>query len=121
MRSCCLGVIAVLFLANPALANSGSSRAAADAALAAAASGAPTDAAAISLEQHFTTNALDSDLQFSDFYTDLRGSMTHMWTAPSSQGVEQRFDRIACDHMSGLCFVRSHMTAGQDGFRNASS
>jgi hypothetical protein len=30
------------------------------------------------------------------------------------------FDRIACDHMSGLC-VRSHMTAGQDGFRDASS
>ena len=44
----------------------------------------------------------------------------HMWTAPSSQGVEQLFDRIACDHMSGLC-VRSPMTAGQDGFRRAGS
>jgi hypothetical protein len=46
--------------------------------------------------------------------------MFHMWTAPSSQGVLQCFDQIACVHMSGL-FVRSHMNAGQDGFRDASS
>ncbi len=26
----------------------------------------------------------------------------HMWTAPSSQGVLQCFDQIACVHMSGL-------------------
>ena len=26
----------------------------------------------------------------------------HMWTAPSSQGVGQCFDQIACVHMSGL-------------------
>ena len=32
----------------------------------------------------------------------------------------QRADRIACDHMSGL-LVRSHMTAGLDGFRDVSS
>ena len=44
----------------------------------------------------------------------------HMWTAPSSQGVLQCFDQIACVHMSGL-FVRSHMNAGQDGFRDKSS
>ena len=44
----------------------------------------------------------------------------HMWTAPSSQGVLQCFDQIACAHMSGL-FVRSHMNAGQDGFRDKSS
>jgi hypothetical protein len=44
----------------------------------------------------------------------------HMWTAPSSQGVLQCFDQIACVHMSGL-FVRSHMNAGQDGFRDESS
>jgi hypothetical protein len=25
-----------------------------------------------------------------------------MWTAPSSQGVSQTFDQIACVHMSGL-------------------
>jgi hypothetical protein len=43
-----------------------------------------------------------------------------MWTAPSSQGVLQCFDQIACVHMSGL-FLRSHMNAGQDGFRNESS
>ena len=30
------------------------------------------------------------------------------------------FDRIARDHMSGLG-ARSHMTAGQDGFRDACS
>ncbi len=47
-------------------------------------------------------------------------SISHMWTAPASQDCGQIFDRIACDHMSGLC-VRSHMTAGQDGFRDASS
>src|SRR3954454_21875192 len=29
-------------------------------------------------------------------------------------------DRIACNHMSGL-LMRSHMTAGQDGVRDASS
>src|SRR5208337_77833 len=44
----------------------------------------------------------------------------HMWTAPSLQGVLQCFDQIACVHMSGL-FVRSHMNAGQDGFRDKSS
>jgi hypothetical protein len=43
-----------------------------------------------------------------------------MWTAPSSQEILQRFDQIACDHMSGLS-VRSHMNAGQDGFRDGSS
>ena len=32
----------------------------------------------------------------------------------------QCFDQIACVHMSGL-FVRSHMNAGQDGFRDESS
>jgi hypothetical protein len=26
----------------------------------------------------------------------------HMWTGPSSQGVLQCFDQIACVHMSGL-------------------
>src|SRR6202048_2756451 len=43
-----------------------------------------------------------------------------MWTAPSLQGALQCFDQIACVHMSGL-FVRSHMNAGQDGFRDKSS
>jgi hydantoinase/oxoprolinase-like protein len=44
----------------------------------------------------------------------------HMWTGPSSQGDLQCFDQIACVHMSGL-LVRSHMNAGQDGFRDESS
>jgi hypothetical protein len=44
---------------------------------------------------------------------------THMWTAPVAQEVS-RSDRIACIHMSGL-LMRSHWTAGQDGFRDASS
>src|SRR3954451_11493107 len=43
-----------------------------------------------------------------------------MWTAPSLQGVLQRFDQIACARMSGL-FARSHRNAGQDGFRDESS
>jgi len=39
-----------------------------------------------------------------------------MWTAPCSQGEFAFLDRIACVHMSGL-LMRSHMNAGQDGFR----
>src|SRR6267378_7805313 len=42
-----------------------------------------------------------------------------MWTAPVAQEVLW-FDRIACIHMSGL-LMRSLWTAGQDGFRDASS
>jgi len=38
-----------------------------------------------------------------------------MWTAPGSQEVQQRADRIACDHMSGL-LSRPHMTAAKMGF-----
>src|SRR5215211_8722593 len=37
-----------------------------------------------------------------------------MWTAPGSQEVKRRADRIACDHMSGL-LMRSHMTAAKMG------
>lgn len=44
----------------------------------------------------------------------------HMWTAPSLQELFDSFDRIACVHMSGL-LERSHMNAGQDGFRNVGS
>ncbi len=50
----------------------------------------------------------------------LKRSQAHMWTAPSSQGVLQCFDQIACVHMSGL-LMRSHMSAGQDGFRDKGS
>src|SRR5712671_3192728 len=48
------------------------------------------------------------------------GPIFHMWTTPSLQGVLQWFDHIACVHMSGL-LVRSHMNAGQDGFRDKGS
>ena len=41
-------------------------------------------------------------------------------TAPVPQEVLQMSDRIACIHMSGL-LMRSVWTAGQDGFRDASS
>src|SRR5271166_451890 len=34
-------------------------------------------------------------------------SWIHMWTAPSSQGVLQCFDQIACVHMSGLWCART--------------
>jgi hypothetical protein len=43
-----------------------------------------------------------------------------MWTALSSQVALQAFDQIACVHMSGL-LARSHMNAGQDGFRDRGS
>lgn len=33
--------------------------------------------ASVTLERHFTTNALDSDLELSDWYTLLRGSLAH--------------------------------------------
>jgi hypothetical protein len=39
---------------------------------------------------------------------------------PSLQGFWQCFDRIACVHMFGL-LSRSHMNAGQDGFRYSCS
>jgi hypothetical protein len=54
------------------------------------------------------------------FPTRAGTAIFHMWTAPSPQDVLQCFDQIACAHMSGL-FVRSHMNAGQDGFRDESS
>ena len=47
-------------------------------------------------------------------------SQLHMWTGSPSQGVLQCFDQIACVHMFGL-LVRSHMNAGQDGFRDKGS
>ena len=41
-----------------------------------------------------------------------------MWTAPCLQDDVVGFrDRIVCVHMSGL-LARSHMNAGQDGFRD---
>ncbi|HEY5046942.1 MAG TPA: hypothetical protein VII49_02850, partial [Rhizomicrobium sp.] len=37
---------------------------------------------------------------------------------PSRKRLSAGFDRIGCDHMSGL-FLRSQLTAGPDGFRDA--
>jgi hypothetical protein len=78
MRYCCLGALLLLSLAGPAFAETASSSAAA--AIAAATKDADASSgtqAAVSLEEHFTTNALDSDLAFSDFYRELRGSLFH--------------------------------------------
>jgi hypothetical protein len=55
-----------------------------------------------------------------NFLVNRRMNKSHMWTAPSLQGVLQCFDQIACVHMSGLS-MRSHMNAGQDGFRDKDS
>jgi hypothetical protein len=55
-----------------------------------------------------------------NFLVNRRMNKSHMWTAPSSQGILQCFDQIACVHMSGLS-MRSHMNAGQDGFRDKDS
>ena len=46
--------------------------------------------------------------------------MCHMWTAPDLQEFFDDFDRISCVRMSGL-LVRSHLNAGQDGFRDVGS
>jgi hypothetical protein len=73
-----LGALLLLSLAGPAFAETASSNAAT--AMAAATSDADASSgtqAAFSLDEHFTTNALDSDLAFSDFYRDLRGSLFH--------------------------------------------
>jgi Transposase IS66 family len=49
------------------------------------------------------------------------GFCTHMWTAPSLQGVLQCVDQVACVHMYGLSVGAQHRSAGQDGFRDTSS
>jgi hypothetical protein len=70
----------------------------------------------------FHTNQFKSDIGgMASFRRLERMTASHMWTAASSQGYfGQCSDQIACVHMSGL-FSRSHMNAGQDGFRDASS
>ena len=44
----------------------------------------------------------------------------HMWTAPTCKHFYRYLDRIACFHMCGLS-MWSHMTTGQDDFRNVCS
>src|SRR5260221_7903408 len=49
------------------------------------------------------------------------GSTDHICgRPPPCKEIRQCFDQIACVHMSGL-FLRSHLNAGQDGFRDPSS
>ena len=78
MRIWCLGAFLCLLVAAPAFAETASSEAAADIAAATkGATGSSGTQGSISLDEHFTTNALDSDLEFPDFYQDLRGSLFH--------------------------------------------
>lgn len=78
MRIRCVGAILYLLIAGPAYAETASSEAAAEIAAATRnAAGSSATQGAISLDEHFTTNALDSDLEFPDFYQDLRGSLFH--------------------------------------------
>lgn len=111
VRSWFLGVATVLLLTKPSLADSASARASANAALTDAASGKPVDGAGLSLDQHFTTNALDSDLEFSDFYTELRGSATHVFDIDdgylrlAADGQASRYDRISIEDDHSLLLL----------------
>ncbi|MBN9075331.1 MAG: hypothetical protein BGN87_17550 [Rhizobiales bacterium 65-79] len=111
MRSWSLGIVAALLLADPALADPGSIRAAANSALTEAASGKPANGASLSLDEHFTTNALDSDLEFSDFYTELRGSITRVldidggYLRFAAEGRASRYDRISIEDDRSLLLL----------------
>jgi hypothetical protein len=71
-------------------------------------------------------------MRLSNFIRSLGGPSQRSRSPPAIIGLDpyvdgpllarvlQCFDQIACAHMSGL-FVRSHMNAGQDGFRDKSS
>jgi transposase len=63
----------------------------------------PAHAVVLSIDEKSQIQALDRTQPGLPMKKGRGATMTHMWTATSSQGVEQRFDRIACDHMSGLC------------------
>jgi hypothetical protein len=114
VRSWSLGIVAALLLADPALADPGSIRAAANSALTEAASGKPANGASLSLDEHFTTNALDSDLEFSDFYTELRGSITRVldidggYLRFAAEGRASRYDRISIEDDRSLLLLAAH-------------
>jgi hypothetical protein len=111
VRSWSLGVAALLLLSDAASADPGSIRAAANSALTAASSGKPANGAALSVEEHFTTNALDGDLEFSDFYTELRGSLTRVldlgngYIRLAAQGEASRYDRITIEDDRSLLLL----------------
>src|SRR6185312_2339453 len=111
VRSWFSGLAAILLLAEPALADPGSIRAAANSALTAATTGKPANDASLSLDEHFTSNALDSDLEFSDFYTELRGSLTRVldfddgYVRLAAQGDASRYDRISIEDDRSLLLL----------------
>jgi len=106
-----IGIVAVFLLTEPALADPGSIRAAANSALTAATSGKPANGASLSIEEHYTSNALDSDLEFSDFYTQLRGSVTRVldlddgYIRLAAQGEASRYDRISIEDDRSLLLL----------------
>lgn len=71
----------------------------------------PAASAALSVERHFTTNALDGDLAIRDFYDSLRGSIAYLLGDAESRlrlGVEveaTRHDRAAIEDDRGLRLV----------------
>src|SRR3954452_8867133 len=67
------------------------------------AEGGVSGAASVEAEDEFVEGSLEM-FSTQAVITDI----PRMWTAPSSQGVLQRFDQIACAHMSGLV-ARSHI------------
>jgi transposase len=80
----------------------------------------PEHAVVLSIDEKSQIQALDRTQPGLPMKKGRCGTMTHMWTASSSQGVLQCFDQIACVHMSGL-LSRSRVNAGQDGLRDANS
>jgi len=80
----------------------------------------PDKALVLAVDEKSQIQALDRTQPGLPLKKGRAGTMTHMWTAASPQGFWAMFDQIACVHMFGL-LLRSHMNAGQDGFRDASS
>ena len=80
----------------------------------------PAHAVVLSIDEKSQIQALDRTQPGLPMKKGRCGTMTHMWTAASPQAFSANVDQIACAHMSGL-LSRSHMNAGQDGFRDASS
>ena len=80
----------------------------------------PAHAVVLSIDEKSQIQALDRTQPGLPLKPGRCGTMTHMWTAASPQAFSANVDQIACAHMSGL-LSRSHMNAGQDGFRDPSS
>ena len=80
----------------------------------------PEHAVVLSIDEKSQIQALDRTQPGLPMKPGRCGTMTHMWTAASPQAFSANVDQIACAHMSGL-LSRSHMNAGQDGFRDTSS